>query len=85
MIDKFSEGDLVYIPQAVMMWSDETQNNTPYLKTERPTTGVCLTSHAIINPKTNDRLIQIYAKGQSWAVQEKDVYLMDKKGQPSVS
>mgnify|MGYP003148180552 FL=1 len=74
---KFNEGDLVYIPQAVLLWSDSDQNKSPYMQTEKPITAVCLSGLVELNPRTNDRLIQIYAKGQSWAVHEKDVYPME--------
>jgi hypothetical protein len=76
MIRKFNEGDLVYIPQAVLLWSDTNQNTSPYMTTEKPITAICLGARAELNTKTNDRLIQIYAKGQAWAVHEKDVYPM---------
>ncbi len=76
---KFNEGDLVYIPQAVFLWSDADQNSEPYIRTDRPITAVCMGNVAHLNTKTNDRLIQIYAKGQSWAVHEKDVYLMEEQ------
>jgi hypothetical protein len=84
MIRKFNEGDLVYIPQAVMLWSDTTQSASPYMKTEKPITGVCLGGIAELNTKTNDRLIQIYTKGQAWAVHEKDVYPMAPREVPRV-
>ena len=74
---KFNEGDLVYIPQAVMLWSDTSENSSPYMPTERPITAICMGGIAELNTKTNDRLIQIYARGQSWAVHEKDVYPME--------
>lgn len=74
---KFNEGDLLYIPQAVMLWSDSNQNSTPYMTTDKPITAICMSGLADLNTKTNDRLIQIYAQGQSWAVHEKDVYLME--------
>ena len=74
---KFNEGDLVYIPQAVMLWADSSQNKSPYMTTERPITAICLRGLAELNTKTNDRLIQIYAKGQAWAVHERDVFPME--------
>ena len=74
---KFNEGDLVYIPQAVMLWSDSEQNQSPYIQTEKPITAVFMGGLAELNPRTNDRLIQIYAKGRAWAVHEKDVYPME--------
>jgi hypothetical protein len=77
MIRKFNEGDLVYIPQAVLLWADTSQSTSPYMTTEKPITAICLGAAAELNTKTNDRLIQIYAKGQSWAVHEKDVYPME--------
>ena len=76
MMYKFNEGDLVYIPQAVMLWADSSQSTSPYMTTERPITAICMGGVAELNTKTNDRLIQIYAKGQAWAVHEKDVYPM---------
>tara|TARA_R110000824_G_scaffold71001_5_gene182021 strand:- start:16729 stop:16980 length:252 start_codon:yes stop_codon:yes gene_type:complete len=75
---KFKEGDLVYIPQAVLLWADSSQNKSPYMKTDKPMTALCMSGLAEINPKTNDRLIQIYAKGQAWAVHEKDVFPLEK-------
>jgi len=85
MVRKFNEGDLVYIPQAVMLWSDTSQSTAPYMKTDKPITGVCMGGTAELNPKTNDRLIQIYTRGQAWAVHEKDVYPMGVTEVASVS
>jgi hypothetical protein len=52
---KFKEGDLVYIPQAVLLWADSSQNKSPYMKTDKPMTALCMSGLAEINPKTNDR------------------------------
>ena len=59
MLRKFNEGDLVYIPQAVMLWSDSKQNKLPYMTTDKPITAICMAGTAELNPKTNDRLIQM--------------------------
>lgn len=68
-------GDLVHIPQAVMLWnsnSEETLNAcAAYIQIERPCTGVYL---GIATHLNHDNLINVFVKGQRYFVHSRDVY-----------
>jgi|3_EtaG_2_1085321.scaffolds.fasta_scaffold01023_11 hypothetical protein len=70
----FNEGDLVHIPQAVLLW-DVVNSSGPYIKTEKPITGVLI--NGSLDLPSGERLVCVYAKGQAWGVHAKDVYLME--------
>ena len=75
---KFNEGDLVYIPQAVLLWDHAGDHRgelrSAYIKTEKPTTGICIQGSLELD---DERLVRVYTKGQVWSVQNKDVYPME--------
>lgn len=76
---KFNEGDLVYIPQAVLLWDHNdyglAAHGKTYITTEKPTTGICIQGSLPL--ENGERLVLVYAKGQRWTVHNKDVYPME--------
>ena len=72
-------GDLVHIPQAVMLWNSTSENDArsedrppvAYIQVERPCTGVYLGTAAHLN---HDNLLNVFVKGQRYFVHSRDVY-----------
>jgi len=67
-------GDLLHIPQAVMLWTTgaEAQSvDAPYIQTEKPCTGIYL---GIATALDQNHLINVFVKGQQRFVHSKDVY-----------
>jgi len=64
-------GDLLHIPQAVVLWTTGPETKIPYIQTEKPCTGVYL---GIANALDQNHLINVFVKGQQHFVHSKDVY-----------
>jgi hypothetical protein len=70
-------GDLLHIPQAVVLWTTDTAGDlegsaqTPYIQTEKPCTGIYLGAAKALD---QNHLINVFVKGQQRFVHSKDVY-----------
>jgi hypothetical protein len=67
-------GDLLHIPQAVVLWNIDIKNQSIskiFTQTEKPYTGIYLGT--AIDQK---HLINVFVKGQQRLVNSKEVYLL---------
>lgn len=80
MLRDFKEGDLVYIPQAVHLWdhgANQDNGSFTVIQTEKPITAVCMKPKKPAAFYEDNRWIQIYAKGQAWAVLKENIYPLE--------
>lgn len=71
-------GDLLHIPQAVLLW-DTAGDGTiqmPYTQTQKPTTAIYMGVAASLD---RDNLITIFINGKRQFVHSKDVYEFKEK------
>lgn len=64
-------GDLLHIPQAVVLWTTGPEAPAPYIQTEKPCTGIYLGSAKVLD---QNHLINVFVKGHQRFVHSKDVY-----------
>ena len=68
-------GDLLHIPQAVILWTTDRATKTlrmPYMQTEKPTTAIYMGVAASMD---SDNLITVLINGREHFVHSRDVYL----------
>jgi hypothetical protein len=67
-------GDLLHIPQAVLLWSvDSTHQLTmPYTQTNKPITAIYMGAVVTLD---RDDLIAVFVNGREHYVHSRDVYL----------
>ena len=71
------KGDLVHIPQAVLLWTPETQAiRAPYMQTKKPTTAIYMGVAANLDLCN---LLTVFVNGRIHFVHSKDVYLFKEK------
>ena len=76
-------GDLIHIPQAVMLLNMNERGANLYMQTEKPLTGIYLGGSLKTTPKgpkksppsDHAHILSVFVDGKCWAVHEKDVYL----------
>ena len=69
---KFNPGDLIYIPQGVILQEDK-ECPSSILKIEKPQVGV------FISEDDNDQWAKIMVAGQKWSAPTGKIYPMEKE------
>ena len=83
-------GDLLHIPQAVMLWNMNESGANLYMQTEKPLTGIYLGGSLKTfgrgcpkkrPPSEHSHVLSVFVNGKCWAVHEKDVYLFKEESE----